>query len=372
MPSLLSIDDTIEKRRKENSTNSLNRMTTYSLNKSLESNIQNGIEEEKSIEDYQQIEVLKYRHAYKQTSLSTISEERTSIAIDSSTLNATKQANLNSMNSTLVTNTSASLVNVSTNNGLSILQNVINEFYESSALISNIMKVFEPSSKHGCFNRNIPIRLTSPASYKYLNSPINSPQTSTTSQFTNQNNFQSVNRHIEKNELRAICSLGSKFADNRKYRFVKRLKKTLENKRGIPLIADVKRINVLNFGLEYEIERVPEKQTPKAKYNEKCIKLLSDQLFNKEIDANNNNFPQFIPFNRCSSLRKSIKPSTPNNFYAASNDYEEINTIESNTLDLTVESPLFTDNSVCSENALNEYILESGRIKTPNITSIMF
>jgi len=176
-----------------------------------------------------------------------------------------------------------------------------------------------------------------------------------------------------------IFSSGSKLTDNRKCRLVKRLKKTLENKRGIPLNFDAKRLNVdakrwNGLSVLYKIERVPEKQTPKAKYNDKCMKLLSSQLFNKQIDANNNShFPQFIPFNRCSSLRKSIKPSTPNNYFAASHDYEEIDTIASNMLDLTLESAFLNDISVCSENTLNTLdILESGRIKTPNTDSIMF
>ena len=88
----------------------------------------------------------------RNSSLSTISEEKSLTTLSPTSLSS-------------FTNTSNELssdAQSTTHNGLHVVQTLLNEFHDKNILINEILHVFEPSSKGGTFNRNIPIRLTSP------------------------------------------------------------------------------------------------------------------------------------------------------------------------------------------------------------------
>ncbi len=89
----------------------------------------------------------------RSTSLSTIAEERT---INNDSSNATTQLNTNSICTRMSTSSSGGL------NGRLVIKDLLCEMQNNNAFINEIFHVFEPSSKMGNFNRNVPIRFSSP------------------------------------------------------------------------------------------------------------------------------------------------------------------------------------------------------------------
>lgn len=92
----------------------------------------------------------------KSTSLSTIAEEKT---LNNNTLQSSVHKLANQSDST----------NHASENGRVVIQKMLDEFKSKNTFINEIMHVFEPSSKEGAFNRNVPIRFSSPLKYNKVN-----------------------------------------------------------------------------------------------------------------------------------------------------------------------------------------------------------
>lgn len=88
----------------------------------------------------------------KSTSLSTIAEEKT---LNNNTL----QSSVHKLGNQSDSSSNASV------NGRVVIQRMLDEFKSKNTFINEIMHVFEPSSKEGTFNRNVPIRFSSPFKY---------------------------------------------------------------------------------------------------------------------------------------------------------------------------------------------------------------
>ena len=53
-----------------------------------------------------------------------------------------------------------------------LIQSLVHEFSDKTILVDEILKVFEPSSKDGTFNRNVNVRFSSPVKKMKSNSPL--------------------------------------------------------------------------------------------------------------------------------------------------------------------------------------------------------
>jgi hypothetical protein len=115
----------------------------------------NGLEEDQVVSDMLNNSKLSInfpsrRIFVKSTSLSTIAEEKTMNTQSNNTLQ---------MSSQKAADQSDSL------NGRVMIQKLLDEFKSKNTFINEVMHVFEPSSKEGNFNRNVPIRFSSPFKY---------------------------------------------------------------------------------------------------------------------------------------------------------------------------------------------------------------
>lgn len=156
---------------------------------------------ENKLENYKLIN--QKRIFMRNSSLSTISEEKTFATL---------------------TEVSNQHVETSKVNPSRLVCSVIDEFQDKTCIMNEIIHVFQPSSKDGCFSRNVPIRLTSPRkSINAFNSPMSLRSSSSCSPCSNE--FDLSPRYEQSILLSNIVMA-------KKIRFVKRLKNRIENKSG--------------------------------------------------------------------------------------------------------------------------------------------
>ncbi|CAF0880775.1 unnamed protein product [Brachionus calyciflorus] len=142
-------------------------------------------------------------------------------------------------------------------NPSSLVCSVINDFQEKATFMNEIIHVFQPSSKGGCFSRNVPIRLTSPRkSFSPINSPISIRSSSTTSP---EFEFDLTN-NLERSLLVSNIILAKKI------RFVKRLKIRIETKKG----------KKISKNREFKLNR----HSPLSSLNRKSLKKKKFLSFN--------------------------------------------------------------------------------------------
>ncbi|RMZ99191.1 hypothetical protein BpHYR1_027465 [Brachionus plicatilis] len=142
----------------------------------------------------------------RNSSLSTISEEKTF-------------ATMTEVSNQYAERTESPKVNPS-----KLVCSVIDEFHDKSLIMNEIIHVFQPSSKDGCFSRNVPIRLTSPRkSGVGFNSPMSLRSSSSCS--PSSNDFD-LSPNFEQSILLSNLVMAKKI------RFVKRLKNRIETKSG--------------------------------------------------------------------------------------------------------------------------------------------
>lgn len=234
-----------------NNSNLLNR--SKSLN-DLQEDLENQIQQEKNnfyfiydsdlskgnVCDYNSLRRTHYSNRYlsnRNTSLSTILEE-SSLSLTKLSAHAEKYKN---------------------SEGVKRIQEMLNDFQLKIQMMNEIIRVFEPSSEHGLFKRNIPVRLTSEsklaASHK---SPTNSivPSSSPSSSGKNASSSDyskyspiSYKKAYEQptidnviflnlNQINARMNKSYNSNDNdhkRNERLIERIKHNIENIKGIPL-----------------------------------------------------------------------------------------------------------------------------------------
>lgn len=156
---------------------------------------------ENKLENYKLIN--QKRIFVRNSSLSTISEEKTFATM---------------------AEVSNQVVETSKVNPSRLVCSVIDEFQDKTCIMNEIIHVFQPSSKDGCFNRNVPIRLTSPRKTNNgFNSPISWRSSISCSPCSNEFDMSpSYEQSI----------LLSNVVMAKKLRFVKRLKNRIETKSG--------------------------------------------------------------------------------------------------------------------------------------------
>ena len=205
----------------------------------------------------------------RNSSLSTISEKKS--------LNTLSPTSISSFTNT--SNEVSSDAHSASTNGIQVVQNLLNEFHDKNVIINEILHVFEPSSKGGNFNRNIPIRLSSPLkpesqhessikSSSFSNSSSTSPLSplytsalTTADNCNKDSNNISTSKSVSKstvtneayyNELKVFLgnssSLLNLYSPNtklnaKKTRLMKRLKNRIETKKGKALLSDKKLFN---------------------------------------------------------------------------------------------------------------------------------
>jgi hypothetical protein len=190
----------------------------------------------------------------RRTSLSTIFEEKSQLS----------SANMSCF---------SEKIRVKSYNDVHMINNLLDDFHDKTQVINEIMHVFEPSSKYGAFRRNIPIRLSSKLKYEKLLQSTSSlvfTPSSRHSLSTNSVNSKfspiSYNRASERpsidNDFLLSCiqkepiifhepksnrNVYTMIAESRRARFLRRLKKHIENIRGSKCNA----IRAINYSNEY-------------------------------------------------------------------------------------------------------------------------
>lgn len=186
----------------------------------------------------------------RNSSLSTISEEKTFATM------------------TEISNQYAEITNSPKVNPSKLVCSVIDEFQDKTQIMNEIIHVFQPSSKDGCFSRNVPIRLTSPRkSVTAFNSPISLRSSSSCSPVSNDFDLSS---NFEQSVLLSNLVMAKKI------RFVKRLKNRIETKSG-------KKFLNKNWDLK---TRMSPLLTIGKKSHLKKRKFLSFSSFSKETKDN--------------------------------------------------------------------------------------
>jgi hypothetical protein len=178
----------------------------------------------------------------RRTSLSTIFEEKSQLSSANTTCFSEKYR-------------------VKSYNDVHMINTLLDDFHDKTQVINEIMDVFEPSSKFGAFRRNIPIRLSSKLKYERLmkstSSLVFTPPSrhhqslSSTNSLNSKFSPISYNRASERpsvdndfllsciqkepiiyREPKANKNIYTMIAENRRVRFLRRLRKHIENIRG--------------------------------------------------------------------------------------------------------------------------------------------
>jgi hypothetical protein len=221
----------------------------------------------------QSVKIMNRKSLIRNSSLSTISEEKTITTLDETT---TPNNSLLSNSESAKVPQPASWIAV-----LTEFENVISD-ENKAVLLEEFVKVFEASSKGGTFNRNVPIRISSP--FKEANrkqrQPCNDNNSSTSPDQSLspmrldlgggaiENSIDcgddsdlsttvksSCSNNDDSNALFTVTN-ASFFGSNinklvaKKMRFVKRLKNRIETRRGRPLIVPPRSSSHGSFGSE--------------------------------------------------------------------------------------------------------------------------
>ena len=99
----------------------------------------------------------------RKSSLSTIAEEKT--------LTSSDQSNSTRLNKSLDTSSMLDKSKTSQQTERALLENILTDYQDRNTFLNEVMHVFEPSSRDGTFNRNIPIRFSSPFKSKRTAAP---------------------------------------------------------------------------------------------------------------------------------------------------------------------------------------------------------
>lgn len=171
----------------------------------------------------------------RNSSLSTISEEKTLATL------------------TDISQDMARLPEIENVKSSALINSLLHEFQTKTLFLNEILHVFEPSSKGGTFTRNVPIRFSSPTKYSKnssCSSPI-SPLSPSSTSYDSPSYFSPTKRASSEEEMflsNVLTNEMSSFYENsfinlrsnklmaKKIRFVKRLKNRIETKRGSALI----------------------------------------------------------------------------------------------------------------------------------------
>ena len=199
----------------------------------------------------------------RNSSLSTISEERSLSTLSPSSFrtfptNTDALGNKFDMRNTIGSNVvkeEGDSTMTTSYNGLQVVQTMLNEFHHKNILISEILQVFEPSSKKGTFNRNINIRLSNSVTKEDSLSDKNETSPSLNTSDVNKSpltplytsaltTFDAVSNQSFYNDLKMFLESSSSLLTSyyaspnnprlnaKKTRLLKRLKNRIETKRG--------------------------------------------------------------------------------------------------------------------------------------------
>jgi hypothetical protein len=273
---------------KNNVSNTLMLINETDQSKQMNTNFNNNLKSFTNMINANNLQSLQNRRStlYRNSSLSTISEEKTLATLTDVSLKNNKQLN-NSYDA------SRSALTFKNYNAKKIIESLLDDFQEKSVLLNEMIKVFEPSSKHGNFSRNVPIRFSSPLKPNLRLSNINATSNTKSNVSLNQTptspsikklvSYSPIisvnNRHVYENDYnndlfpvnssnlilfdvnfneyeddvdetnRSSCSDFSKSStsvnklNQKKLRFVKRLKNRIETKSGRNLILQIKQGN---------------------------------------------------------------------------------------------------------------------------------
>jgi hypothetical protein len=146
---------------KSNEKNSINNtlmlINESDQNKPNSSNYNNNLKSFTNMINANNLQSLLNRRStlYRNSSLSTISEEKTLATLTDVSIKNNKQLNSSY-------DASRAALAFKNYNAKTIIESLLDDFQEKTVLLNEMIKVFEPSSKHGNFNRNVPIRFSSP------------------------------------------------------------------------------------------------------------------------------------------------------------------------------------------------------------------
>ena len=264
-------------------------------------NASNSYENAQDLKQAHTANLISRRTFVRNSSLSTISEEKTlgTLTDMSPSMNSLKEYNKN--------------ISESSYTGRFLIETLLNEFKDKSILINEILNVFEPSSKDGTFNRNVPIRLSSPLklqrSYTTTSSSLtpSSVSTSFSSCSTQSPIYASICKSPSDNNNRLSCgsirdnkllfeksnttspgssnnSMNKLYA--KKVRLIKRLKIRIETKRGKPMFAkkNSSQLNKSSFNKSSNIYS-------RINHNNKTTNRIAIDMF-KQIDVDNQEITQ--------------------------------------------------------------------------------
>jgi hypothetical protein len=276
----------------------------------------------------------------RNSSLSTISEEKSMNTLSPNSFKSFPSSNADAITSNSDTS-STSVNNTITEenttltlpyNGLQVVQTMLSEFQHKNLLISEILQVFEPSSKKGTFNRNIPIRLSnietreesitstkkkfnlSSNESDIITSPLTplytSALTSIDAAVTNQGFYNDLKMFLESSSsllTSYYASPNNPRLNAKKTRLLKRLKNRIETKRG----------------------RSFSEPTKKAK------QIIAKKSFvNYEDEESQSSVKQRIITNRKSSPESANVYSRINNFRGSLLSFEKVRRFDTQDLNL--------------------------------------
>lgn len=230
---------------------------------------------------------LTKRYYMRNSSLSTITEEKTLATL------------LNTTNELTKTNDAES-----NPNSAGLIETIIGDLRDNAILLNEILNVFEPSSRDGHFVRNVPVRFSSPGRRKdatstpekqgspasllatHTSSPSLATSSAQYSNFTSPTSYSHFNRSCDKQSTSTKSpseSLNNSTSHNRaaifrKIRFVKRLKNRLEAKNGykFPNYRPVLYMDTTHSSNLTSFSSSPSRSTTAKNYNiklKKCIEL---------------------------------------------------------------------------------------------------
>lgn len=266
-------------------------------------NASNSYENAQDLKQAHNANLISRRTFVRNSSLSTISEEKTlgTLTDMSPSMNSLKEYNKNTSN-----------ISEPSYTGRFLIETLLNEFKDKSILINEILNVFEPSSKDGNFNRNVPIRLSSPLklqrSYTTTSSSLtpSSVSTSFSSCSTQSPIYTSICKSPSENNRLSCGSIrdnkllfeksnttSSGSSNNsmnklyaKKVRLIKRLKIRIETKRGKPMFVKKSsdQLNKSSFNKSSNIYS-------RINHNNKTTNRIAIDMI-KQIDVDNKEITQ--------------------------------------------------------------------------------